>query len=44
VKDSSLAEVIENERRIELGKADLADKKPEMREKIVAGRVDKFIG
>ena len=34
------AEVIENERRIEAGKADLAEKKPEMREKIVAGRVD----
>jgi elongation factor Ts len=35
-------DVIENERRIELGKADLADKKPEIREKIVSGRVDKI--
>jgi elongation factor Ts len=38
------AEVIENERRIELGKADLAEKKPEMKEKIVTGRVDKILG
>lgn len=37
------AEVVENERRIEAGKADLAEKKPEMREKIVAGRVDKLM-
>ena len=37
------ADMIENERRIEAGKADLADKKPEMREKIVAGRVDKIL-
>jgi len=37
------ADVIENERRIESGKADLAEKKPEMREKIVTGRVDKLI-
>jgi elongation factor Ts len=37
------AEMMENEKRIELGKADLADKKPEMREKIVAGRVDKIL-
>jgi len=37
------ADMIENEKRIELGKADLADKKPEMREKIVAGRVDKIL-
>jgi elongation factor Ts len=36
------ADVIENERRIESGKADLAEKKPEIREKIVAGRVDKI--
>ena len=35
-------EVIDNERRIEAGKADLADKKPEMRDKIVTGRVDKI--
>jgi elongation factor Ts len=38
------AEVLENERRIESGKADLADKKPEMRDKIVTGRVDKILG
>lgn len=37
------ADVIENETRIESGKADLAEKKPEMRDKIVAGRVDKII-
>ena len=37
------AEVIENERRIESGKADLAEKKPEMRDKIVQGRVDKLL-
>ncbi len=37
------AEVIENEKRIEAGKADLAEKKPEMREKIVQGRVDKLL-
>lgn len=42
-KDEIPAEVIENERRIELGKADLAEKKPEMREKIVTGRVDKLM-
>ena len=36
------ADVVENERRIESGKADLADKKPEIREKIVTGRVDKI--
>lgn len=42
-RDDVPAEIIENERRIELGKADLADKKPEMREKIVAGRVDKLL-
>lgn len=36
------AAVIEEERRIESGKADLADKKPEIREKIIAGRVDKI--
>ncbi len=37
------SEVIENERRIESGKADLADKKPEMRDKIIQGRVDKLL-
>jgi elongation factor Ts len=36
------SDVIENERRIELGKADLADKKPEIREKMVSGRLDKI--
>lgn len=42
-KEDVPAEIIENERRIEMGKADLAEKKPEMREKIVAGRVDKLL-
>lgn len=42
-KEEIPAEVIENERRIESGKADLAEKKPEMREKIVTGRVDKLM-
>jgi elongation factor Ts len=42
-RDDISAEIIENERRIELGKADLADKKPEMKEKIVTGRVDKLL-
>jgi elongation factor Ts len=37
------AETIENERRIESGKADLADKKPEIRDKIIGGRVDKLM-
>ncbi|HEY9715797.1 MAG TPA: translation elongation factor Ts [Chroococcales cyanobacterium] len=37
------ADIIENERRIESGKADLAEKKAEMRDKIVQGRVDKII-
>lgn len=35
-------EQIENERRIELGKEDLAKKPAEIREKIVTGRVDKI--
>lgn len=34
--------VIEDERRIESGKSDLAEKKAEIRDKIVAGRVDKI--
>jgi elongation factor Ts len=42
-RDEIPADVVENERRIELGKADLAEKKPEMREKIVTGRVDKIL-
>ncbi len=42
-KEEIPADVIENERRIESGKADLAEKKPEMREKIVTGRVDKLM-
>jgi elongation factor Ts len=42
-KEEVPAELIENERRIESGKADLADKKPEMRDKIVQGRVDKIL-
>ncbi len=41
-KNDIPAETIENERRIEAGKQDLADKKPEMREKIVQGRIDKL--
>jgi elongation factor Ts len=41
-RDQVPADVIENERRIESGKADLNDKKPEIREKIVSGRVDKI--
>ena len=36
------AEVVENERRIEAGKEDLAKKPEEIREKIVTGRVDKI--
>src|SRR5262249_20526 len=42
-RDQVAPEIIENERRIESGKADLAEKKPEMRDKIVQGRVDKLI-
>lgn len=38
------AELIENERRIEAGKEDLAKKPAEIREKIVSGRVDKIFG
>jgi elongation factor Ts len=41
-KNDIPAETVENERRIEAGKQDLADKKPEMREKIVQGRIDKI--
>lgn len=37
------ADVVENERRIELGKEDLAKKPAEIREKIVQGRVDKIM-
>ncbi len=36
------AAIVEEERRIESGKADLADKKPEIKEKIIAGRLDKI--
>lgn len=36
------AEIVENERRIESGKEDLAKKPAEIREKIVTGRVDKI--
>lgn len=42
-RDDIPPEVLENEHRIESGKADLADKKPELRDKIVAGRVDKLL-
>ncbi len=37
-------EIVENEKRIESGKADLADKKAEIKEKIIAGRLDKILG
>ena len=36
-------DVIENERRIELGKEDLAKKPKEIAEKIVQGRLDKIL-
>ncbi len=36
-------EVVENERRIEAGKEDLAKKPAEIRDKIVSGRVDKLM-
>jgi elongation factor Ts len=36
-------EVIEDERRIESGKEDLAKKPPEIRDKIIAGRVEKLL-
>lgn len=42
-KDDVPKETIEEERRIESGKADLANKKPEIQEKIVEGRVDKIL-
>ena len=42
-RDEIPAEVIENERRIESGKEDLAKKPPEIREKMVTGRVDKIM-
>ena len=35
-------DMVENEKRIESGKADLADKKPEIKEKIITGRVEKI--
>ena len=41
-KNDIPADTIEKERRIEAGKQDLQDKKPEMREKIVQGRIDKI--
>ena len=37
------AAVIEEEKRIESGKADLADKKPEIKEKMITGRLDKIL-
>lgn len=42
-RDEIPAEVIENEKRIELGKEDLANKPKEIAEKIVVGRVDKAL-
>ncbi len=38
------ASVIEEEKRIEMGKEDLQKKPPEIREKIVMGRIDKLLG
>lgn len=43
-RDQVPKDLVDNEYRIESGKADLADKKPEIREKIITGRVDKIIG
>ncbi len=37
------ASVIEEEKRIEMGKEDLQKKPPEIREKIVSGRIDKLL-
>lgn len=42
-RDEIPQSVVDNERRIESGKADLAEKKPEIRDKIVQGRVDKIM-
>ena len=42
-KEDVPKEIIEEERRIESGKADLEKKPPEIREKIIAGRVDKIL-
>ena len=42
-KSSIPAETIENEKRIELGKEDLAKKPKEIAEKIVQGRLDKIL-
>lgn len=35
------SEIVEKEKEIEMGREDLGNKKPEMREKIVQGRIDK---
>jgi elongation factor Ts len=37
------AEIVEREKAIEMGRDDLASKKPEMREKIVEGRIQKRV-
>jgi elongation factor Ts len=42
-RDQVSKDTIDNEYRIESGKSDLADKKPEIKEKIITGRVDKII-
>lgn len=42
-RDDVPKDVVENERRIEAGKEDLAKKPAEIREKIVQGRVDKIM-
>lgn len=39
--DDIPAEIVEKEKSIEMGKDDLAGKKPELKEKIVAGRIEK---
>ncbi len=42
-RDQIPADVVENERRIESGKADLAEKKAEIKDKIIQGRIDKLL-
>lgn len=42
-RDEIPASVIDEEKRIEMGKEDLQSKPPEIREKIVTGRVDKIM-
>ncbi|MBX2860120.1 MAG: translation elongation factor Ts [Vampirovibrio sp.] len=42
-RDEVSKEVIEEETRVEMGKEDIQSKPPEIREKIVSGRVDKLV-